>query len=354
MKVSSLFPVLKEQVIGTLPFLFAATAGVLASMVVVVIGGADPLQGIFLILSGAFGTPYRIGETLVSASPLLVAGVGVAIAFRVGFWNIGSEGQIIIGSISAVWVGLSVVGLPGVLHIPLVLLTGFVMGGLWAMLPGVLKVKFDLNEVLTTVMMNYIAYWLSFYLIIYPLDDPATLFPQTYRILDSARLPKLIPGTRAHVGIVLFIILAIIFYFLIKRTSLGYEIRTMGKNPSAGLYAGMNIGKIILIAVMISGGLAGVAGAVQVCGLNYSAVPGMTEGYGFLAIAVALLGSLNPIGIIFSALFFGALQNGAGFMQRRLGISSTSLFVVTGVVAIFTLTVPLFQRLLYRVRNQKK
>jgi general nucleoside transport system permease protein len=306
----------------------------------------DGYAGLFV---GAFGSQKAIIGTLVRATPLIFAGLAVALAFRCGLFNIGVEGQLALGALFAAWVGVNLTGLPAIVHLPLTLIGGLVGGFLWGMIPGFLKARTGAHEVITTIMLNYIAAQLTGYLLTGPWRDPnpTNVTAQTSRIAETARLPALLPGL--HWGVVLAFLAAIAVWYFLWKTTWGFEIRTVGANSSAAKYAGINVTRNVVLAMALSGLLAGLGGAVQVAGVNYRNTLGFNVGYGFDGIAIALLGRNTPLGTVLAALLFGALRNGATLMQFRTQISADIISVIQALILIFVAAEQII-RWLYRVR----
>ena len=344
-----------------LPFLSILTALIVGGVIVWLAGpklNGDwfgvkfVLDGYAGLFQGAFGEPKAIIGTLVRATPLIFAGLAVALAFRCGLFNIGVEGQIGIGALAAAFVGFTFTGLPAIIHLPLTLIAGMAGGFVWGMIPGVLKARTGAHEVITTIMLNYIAAQFSGYLLTGPMRDPSptNVTAQTPKIAEAARLPILLPGL--HWGVVLaFVAAAAVWYFLWK-TTWGFELRTVGANSSAAKYAGINVARNVVLALGLSGLLAGLAGAVQVSGVNYRGILGYNIGYGFDGIAIALLGRTTPLGVVLSALLFGGLRNGATLMQFRTQISADIISVIQALILIFVAAEQII-RWLYRVPKQR-
>jgi len=309
----------------------------------------DGYAGLFL---GAFGTQKAIIGTLVRATPLIFAGLAVALAFRCGLFNIGVEGQLALGALFAAWVGVNLTGLPAILHLPLTLLAGALGGFLWGMIPGALKARTGAHEVITTIMLNYIAAQIAGYLLTGPWRDPnpTNVTAQTSKIADAARLPMLLPGL--HWGVVLAFLAAVAVWYFLWKTTWGFEIRTVGANASAAKYAGINVARNIILAMALSGMLAGLGGAVQVSGVNYRSTLGFNIGYGFDGIAIALLGRTTPLGVVLAALLFGGLRNGATLMQFRTQISADIISVIQALILIFVAAEQII-RWLYHVAKQR-
>lgn len=315
--------------------LVSVLLALLVGATIMLADGINPLVAYASLLKGAFGGRYEVAETLAKASPLLLTGLATVIAFRSGFWNIGAEGQLHVGAVAATWVGLTF-SLPTPAHITLAILMGFLAGAAYAALPGALKARLGVNEILVTLMMNYIAAYFVSYLLENPWRDPSGI---TYSppLPDSARFPSLIRGTRLHVGILLSVLMAFLVHFLIKGTVLGYEIRAVGKGREAARCSGIRVGKVLLLSSALSGGLAGLAGVGEICGIQHRLLGGFSPYYGFLGIIVALLARLEPLGTIGSSLFLGALFVGADAMQRGAGVPVTIIYILQGLTLMFLL-----------------
>ncbi len=292
---------------------------------------------------------YPFTESLATATPYIFAGLAVALGFRCGLFNIGAEGQFFMGALASAWVGYSLLGVPWYLHLPLALLAGAVGGALWAAIPGYLKAATGAHEVVNTIMMNWIAFRLSDWLLNGPMK--ATGYrPVTPVIEKSAELPRLFPEPlRFNVGFFLALAVAALVYWLLFKTTLGFEIRAVGANPDAARYAGMNIKRNFVLAMVLSGALAGLAGSSQVLGVDHWVGQGFSAGYGFDSIALALLGKSHPVGVVLAALLFGFLRSGATRMQSLAGITIDIISVIQGLVIIFV-AAPAIVRALYRIK----
>jgi simple sugar transport system permease protein len=288
---------------------------------------------------GAFGTPRRIADTLMTATPYIFAGLAVALAFKCGLFNIGVEGQLALGALATAFVGYSVTGVPFPLHLLLAVGAGLLAGLAWGSIPGFLKAFTGAHEVIVTIMLNYIALLFVQYLLGGPMKDrtPGNVTARSPSIAESAELPTLFTGTpwEMHLGVVLAVLTAVLVYVFLWRTVWGFEIRTVGANPNAARYAGISVARNIVLAMALSGMLAGAAGAVEVTGVTHRHELGFSAGYGFEAIAVALLGRNNPFGVVAAALLFGALKSGATQMQFDTQISATIISVVQGLILLF-------------------
>lgn len=296
--------------------------------------GYDPLYAYRVLVEGAFGSVNSLVEVLLQATPLILIGAGLAIAFRCSIWNIGAEGQFYVGAVVCTWVGLTFTQLPAILLMPLALVGGTAGGAAWGFLAGYLKTRFGANEVVTTIMLNYVAIFATSYLVTGPWIEPPGNFPQTPQIAQAARLLRILPGTRLHIGFLIALVVAAALYILIFKTSIGYSIRAAGMNPTAARYAGINVDSRIWLAMAISGGAAGLAGAIEIAGLTFRLFQSISPGYGFTGIAVALLVDNNPLGTILSGILFGALQSGSEVMQIGAGVPSVLIRILQGLVLL--------------------
>ncbi|MEK7278139.1 MAG: ABC transporter permease [Chloroflexota bacterium] len=293
---------------------------------------------------------YPVTDSLVAATPYIFAGLAVAVGFRCGLFNIGVEGQLFIGAICSVWVGFAVKGLPAIIHIPLALLAGAAGGAAWAFVPAILKAKTGAHEVINTIMMNYIAFRLSEWLLNGPLMRPGTANPVSPFIEPSAELPRFFPDPiRFHAGFFIALAVAAFVYWLLFKTTLGFELRTVGANPNAAKYAGMNITRNIVIGMCLSGALGGLAGANEVLGVNHNLANAFSSGYGFDSIALALLGKSHPFGVVLAALLFGTLRSGATRMQNVAQIPIDIISVIQALIIAF-IAAPAIIRAIYRLK----
>jgi len=295
--------------------------------------GINPILAYASLLDGAFGGTYNFGETLAKAAPLTLTGLAVAIAFKCRVWNVGAEGQLYLGAIGATWVGISLT-LSQPLHIVLVICLSFLFGALYGTIPGFLKAKFRVNDILLTLMMNYLAIYLVSYLLENPWRDPSGIVYSPV-LSASAWLPVLVPRTRIHMGVLIAILSAIAAHFILHRTTFGYKIRAVGQSPEAAQYAGISVVKTATIVMAISGGLAGLAGMGEVSGIQHRLMGDISPMYGYLGVIVALLGKLEPIGVLLAGIFLGALLVGADNMQRAVGVPVTVVYVLESLVMLF-------------------
>ncbi len=298
--------------------------------------GENPLKAYWVLFNGAFGNRNGFAETIVKTCPMLLAGLSVAIALRIGFWNVGAEGQIYAGAILTGVVSIYLKNLPVVVHLPLALLAGALGGAVWAFIPAILKARLKVNEVITTLMLNYIMTFLFSYLVDGPMRDWVSGLNISPQIEKATWLPMLLDRTRLHSGILIAILAAAVLAIIMQKTVLGYQIRVVGDNPRAARFTGISVEKTMVKAVIISGMLAGLAGAIEIMGVQHRLIAGFSPGYGFLGLAVALLANLNPIGVIFSSVLFAALLNGADAMQRWTSVPIAVVAVIQGLVIIFS------------------
>ncbi|MGC9021261.1 MAG: ABC transporter permease [Candidatus Methanodesulfokora sp.] len=319
--------------------------------------GADPIEVYKEIFLGAFGTKIGISETIVKLIPLLLCGVGLALVFRGQIWNIGAEGQLVLGAIAATGVGLWA-PIPSYLVIPAMFLSGFLAGAAWAFIPAVLRAKMNVNEIITTLLMNYIAIRLLYYLVYGPWrarEEWGNMtwsgFAQTAILPDYATL-QTIPGTRIHYTTLAIAIASLILvYLLMNRTSFGYELKVVGDNPMAARFAGINISRVILISMMISGGLAGIAGVGEIAGIQHRLRPGFSVGYGYTAIIIAWLGGLNPIAVLISTLFFSGILVGGSYIQISFRMPVGVINMFNGIILLFLLATEVFLNYSIRIRR---
>lgn len=274
-----------------------------------------------------------LSDVLVRATPLALTGLAVAIAFRGGVWNIGADGQFLAGATLAAWIGVVLGNF--FIALPLALVAGAVAGALWAGIAGVLRSRFGVLEVISTIMLNFIAAFGVSYLVRGPLQEPTHVYPQTTSIGDAAQLPVLVPGTRIHAGVVIALVLAVAAWWAMRNTAAGFRLRVTGANPFAARSAGLiDAERVTMRAFLVSGALAGLAGAVEVCGVTYALYENLSPGYGYTAIAVALLARLDPLGTFAAAILFGALEVTAATLQREAAIPSTMAAVVEAAVIL--------------------
>ena len=294
-----------------------------------------------------------LSESLVASVPLIFAGLAVALGFRCGLFNIGAEGQLLIGALCSVWVGYAITGLPWILHLPLALAVGALGGTIWGAIPGYLKARTGAHEVINTIMMNWIAIRLTDWLINGPMERPGAA-AKTREILATAYLPQFSsdPRVRFHAGFFLALAAAAFVYWFLFKTTWGFEIRTVGANPDAARYSGMSIARNFVLAMGLSGGLAGLAGTTQVLGVTHFLAAGFSPGFGFDSIALALLGKSHPVGVVLAALLFGSLRAGATKMQSLAMIPVDIIEILQALIIMFV-AAPAMVRWIYRLRAER-
>ncbi len=311
--------------------------------------GANPYEAYYALFNGALGNVSGLTQALTKATPLLLVGVGICIAFRGGVINIGGEGQIIVGATLATAVALTLREWPGWLLLPLTLASGALAGALWGGIAGLLKARLNVNEILTTVMLNQIALQLMNFLLRGPMLDPkqvaaGTNIPQSEALPEAVWLTRLVPRTLLHSGVILAVILAFLVYLLLWRTTIGYRIRAVGLNAAASRYAGIPVAGYLTLSLVLSGAFAGLAGAVEVTGVHHRMLEGLSGGYGFSGIVAALFGKLHPLGAIPASFLFGALLVGADKMQRTVQVPNALIVVLNGLVVLFVVSSELYTR----------
>ncbi len=299
--------------------------------------GESIIEAYLALLKGAFGSRFALTETLTRATPLLLTGLAAAVAFRARFWNIGAEGQLYCGALAATYFGTGLITLPPFMMIPFLFMVGALAGGLALLLPVYLKSKLKVDEVVTTLLLNFVILLFVNYLLEGPWRDPMSMgWPQAAPIIDEGVLPRIMEKSRLHLGLIVGVISAVAVWFVMRFTIWGYEIRAVGNNPSAATFAGISINKTVLRVALISGGLAGFAGVTEVAGLKGYLTLDLSPGFGYAGIAVAMLANLHPLGVIMSALFLAGIYVGADSMSRAVNIPN---YIADVLVAISVLAV---------------
>lgn len=311
-----------------------AAAGLVAiAAIAMAVAGANPLVGFYALFSGALGGPNKIAETLVQTSSLLFPSLAVAFAFRAGLFNIGAEGQLIVGGLVAGVLGAHLIA-PPLVAIPALLIGGAVGGGVWGSLAGLLRARFGGSEVIATLMLNIVAALMANYLVVGPLHSPGATGPETSELPLTSWLPVLVPGTRLTIALVLALLLAVLLRWVFNRTVFGYELRAAGDAPDAARRAGIDLGRMALVAMTLSGAMAGLGGATIVTGVLHRFNVSLSPGYGFIAIAVALVGDLDPLLIVVASFAFGMLQSGSLTMQAVAHVPKDVVSFVEGLAIV--------------------
>jgi simple sugar transport system permease protein len=314
----------------------------IATVTLVVIGGGyDIGRAVAALWNGSFGSSYSFfSGTLLRATPLILVGLAVAVAFQAGVLNIGVEGQLLAGAAATIAAGLSLSNCPAWIAIPLEFAAGVIAGAGWAGIAALLRHRFGVLEVISTLMLNFVALFSVSYLVHGPLQEPTHEFPQTMPLAESARLPVIMPGQRLHLGFVVAVLLAVAIWWFLRSTASGFRIRAVGAGAAASASAGrVNVGRVAFGAFLASGAIAGLAGGVQVTGVTYEFFEGISPGYGYTAIAVALLARLNPLAVIVAGIFFGGLEAGGAGMQRDAGVPAGFVSVLEALVLLGVLAV---------------
>jgi simple sugar transport system permease protein len=338
-----------------IPLLAILTAVVLGGIIIASVRG-NPFLAYYGLIQGSFGSAKALSETAVWATPYIFAGLAVALAFKGGLFNIGAEGQLALGAVLSALIGYALPGwlgvdIPAIIHLPLTILFGMAAGAFWASIVGFLKAYTGGHEVINTIMMNYIALNTISFLLNGPMKDrdPNNVIARTPLIADSARMPVIFDGFRIHWGFVLALFTAFLIWWILNKTTLGFEIRTVGANPDAAKYAGINVKRTIIITMALSGMLAGMAGALEVTGLNFRHELGFSIGYGFDAIAIALLGKSHPLGVVLASILFAAMRNGATRMQFLTQLPVDLISVLQALILLFVAADAII-RYIYRIK----
>ncbi|MEM2907968.1 MAG: ABC transporter permease [Candidatus Hadarchaeales archaeon] len=327
--------------------------------ILILSAGVNPAVAYYHLFAGALGGKLAVTETLWRFTPLLLTGTAVAVAFTCKFWNIGAEGQMLAGATLAAYFGFTFVGLSPWVLIPLVVIAGFLAGAAWAVIPAILRAKFGVDDVVTTLLGNWIMLYLVGALVEGPWRDPYSLWPESPAIASAARFPTLIPGYRIHIGFIIAIMISLLFFAIIQRSVWGYQLKAVGANPKAAGFAGIDVSRVLITAAVLSGGIAGVAGVNELCGTHFhlkgiamGAVGELSWGYGYAGVFIAMLGGLHPIGVMLAAFFMAIMINGSQAMYRATGVYSPFWRVMQGVIMI-CLLIGIFM-INYRVRRVRE
>ena len=314
----------------------AIVATFLIASVLVMIAGASPFSVFTLVVKGAAGSQFALLETLTRATPLIFTGLAVAVAFRAKLWNIGAEAQLYAGAIITVVLGTGLLPLPAPILIPLIMVVAMTAGALVLLGPAILKTRFGVDEVVTTLLFNFIMLLFVSMLLEGVLKDPMGMgWPQSQRVIADAQLPRLIPRTRLHLGFVIALVAAVVVWIIMKKTALGYEMRAVGHNPEAARFAGIPVNRVLMKTALLSGGLAALGGFSEVAGLKGNLTLDLSPGFGYTGIVVAMLAMLNPLGVVVAAIFVAGIFVGADAMSRTAGVPS---YIAQVMVATSLLT----------------
>jgi simple sugar transport system permease protein len=318
-------------------FLLGTLLALAVGALILLIFGENPVAAYQALLKGALGSKRTVAETLLSATPLVLGGLAVAVGFRCGLFNMGVEGQIVLGGLLPAYFGYAL-SLPWYLHLTLGLVSGALVGAAWGAIPGYLKARYRIHEVITTIMLNYIAFAIGGYMVAVggPMKEIGESLPASPKILDTARLPRLLEGTRLTGGIFIALGVVVLVWIFLFKTRLGFKLRAVGLNPDAAEYAGISPQRFTVLAMVLSGALGGLAGAIEVLGVHYRFFENFSPGYGWDAIAVALLGLLHPVGVTAAAFLLGGLRSGSVAMQAVAQISKDVVLVLTALIIFFT------------------
>lgn len=336
--------------------LIALVCSLLVGAIILFLAGFNPLLAYQNIFQGAFGSRIAISQTLLKTTPLLIIGIGVAVSFKGSAFNIGAEGQFYAGALGTTLCEMVFheVILPPSVMIALCLFSAFIFGGLWGAIPGYLKAYRQASEVVTSVMLTSVAILSIGFLVQQggPIAEPRGFYPETQEIAEIAKLPYIWDGTRLHFGFIIALVIVVLLYIFLEKTTWGYKIKATGQNALAAEYAGINVGVVTTFTMALSGAIAGLAGGIEVLGTSWKLYVGLSPGYGYSAIAVALLGRLNPFGIVFSALLFGMLNTGSNQMARSIGIPSTLAAVLQAVVLLFVVGFSILENRQFFLKNK--
>lgn len=328
----------KEKVIQGLVIALITIA---VGTVLIMMSNANPAEAYANFFKGIFGNLNGFCEVFVKATPLIFTGLGCAVAFRTGFFNIGAEGQFYVGALTASMVALNIQGAAGIV---LALAAGFLAGGVWALIAAVFKAKLGISEIIVTIMLNYIAINLVGIAVRTFLMDPAGSVPQSAKFDSSVWLPQLLPPTRLHAGFILALVSVAVVWFLLEKTTVGYEIKVVGFNKRAAACNGISVMKNIVISAFLSGGLAGMAGVVEVLAIQKKLLEGISSNCGYTAVLIALMAGNHPVGVIVASVAMAAMQVGANTMQRQLGVPSAIVDILIGLVVLLILAKGLIRR----------
>jgi len=322
------------------------------SAIPIMVAGGNLWKSYYYLFKGALGTRFNFLETCVKASPLIFTGLAVAFAFRARFWNIGAEGQLLAGALAATWIGIYFTWIPPLLMLPLVMAAGFLAGGAWAAVPAILKTRLKVDDVVSTLLLNYVMLHIMGALLFGPLQQPGSSWPRSSEIMEAAKYPMLIFRSRFHLGIPLAVIAVAAIWFINKKTIFGYQSRAVGVNIKAANFGGISTTSVILKTAIISGGLAGMAGVGELCAIQQRLILDISPGYGYSGIVIAMLGNLHPVGVLLSSFFFSVIIVGAQTMSRMTGVPSYIAEVIQGMALMIMLVFLLLTE--YRIKAVRK
>jgi ABC-type uncharacterized transport system permease subunit len=324
-------------------------AALLISAIPIYEGGVNPLVGYIELLHGALGDKLALTETFVMFAPLLLCGLSVALAFTCKFWNIGAEGQLYCGALFASFFAVYATSVPSFIAIPVTLVVGFLGGAGWAFIPAILKVKLKVDDVVTTLLGNWVMTYAVAAILFGPWKDPVTGWPESPVISNTTKFPILIPGSRFHLGIVLALLVAVAFYIIIRKTKLGFELLGIGGNPTASNAAGINVSREMMFAAVLSGGIAGLAGVGQVAGILFHMTTDVSPGFGYTGVVIAMVGGLSPIGVVLASLLMAVVVQGTQAMHRATGVPWALAETIQGIILLCLLVGVFFTK--YRLRR---
>jgi simple sugar transport system permease protein len=326
-----------RRLTGSNAFLVLASFGASLAIGLIILAslGVEPFRALGVMINGAFGSRMAIGDTLVFMTPRLLAALSALIAIRCGFYNLGAEGQLQLGAIGAVLPATMLPPELGVLLLPISVISGALFGAFWGLIPVLLKVWRGANEIIVTLMMNFIGIYLVKYLVQGPLQPAGSDFNMSTKIADGAVLPILLGGTRLHAGVLIALFVAVMLWLLLYHSTFGVRLRAAGLSPRTARLQGMPLSRLIISSMLISGGIAGIAGAIEVLGVQYRLIDGFSSALGFDGLAIALLGSLEPLGAVVVAIYFGAISSGTVALQSALSIPAALALIMTGLPIIF-------------------
>jgi simple sugar transport system permease protein len=322
------------------------------SAIPILMAGGNLWKSYFYLFYGALGTRFNLLETFVKASPLLLTGLAVAFAFRAKFWNIGAEGQLLAGALAATVLGVSLGNIPRALVLPIIITAGFFAGGLWAVVPAILKTKLKVDDVVSTLLLNYVMIHIMGALLFGPLQQAGSSWPRSAAIIEAATYPILMARSRFHMGILIAFFAVIVIWFINQKTIFGYQSKAVGVNMRAAHFGGINTTSVIVWTALVSGGLAGLAGVGELCAIQLRLIMDISPGYGYSGIVIAMLGNLHPVGVLFSSFFFSVIIVGAQTMSRMTGVPTYIAEVIQGMALMVMLIFLLFTE--YKIRLVRK